>query len=475
MTRCSAIVAVWVSILGTGVLTAQSVNSDGVGDGAIRGFLAVHLSADGDAEILDALNADRLFVPASVLKLMTVAATLEHLGPEYRWHTRLQSEQRIVDGVLGGNLIILPGGDPTWSSTIYGAGADEPLRGLVEQLAAAGLTRISGDLVVAAGRFPGRVHPNDRSLGDLPYRFGTPPAGLALDDATMTVRVAPGEEVGYPAEVRVPDGVAVINQTTTTDRTRHGRGTLDFLPVWGTETLLLRGEYPISEAPFVVAASDPSPDLRVAQRLREALADAGVRIDGTVRRVVSGQLPGGEVLAEFRSDTLELLLPRVLARSHNWYADMLALTLGLEVSGSGRFGDGVAVVSDFVSEVAAAEGLERAVFLRDGSGLSAANLVTPAAVVQVLRYILIQAWRDILVDALARPGTGTLGAWPRLPPIAAKTGTLRHTVALAGIIDPASQTPILFCYFVNHHPGQVPAARREIAEAVRRWRATTLQ
>ena len=279
MRRFSGIVAVWLGILGTGVLTAQG----GAGDRALRGFLAVHMPADGDVEILDALNADQLFVPASVLKMMTVAAVLEHLGPEYRWRTRLQSEQRIVNGTLGGNLVIVPGGDPTWGTTVYDRGADEPIRVLVEQLAGAGLTRISGDLVVAAGRFPGRLHPIGRSLGELPYRFGTPPAGLALDEATMIVRVAPGGEVGHPADVSAPDGVVIINHTTTTGRARHGRGTLDFLPVWGTKTLLLRGEYPISEASFVVAASDPSPDLRVAHRLREALADAGVRIDGTSR------------------------------------------------------------------------------------------------------------------------------------------------------------------------------------------------
>ena len=129
----------------------------------------------------------------------------------------------------------------------------------------------------------------------------------------------------------------------------------------------------------------------------------------------------------------------------------------------------------FVSEVAAADAPDAAVSLRDGSGLSGANLVTPATVVQVLQYILDQPWRKILVEALARPGTGTLGAWPQLPPMAAKTGTLRHTVALAGIIEPTSPAPIVFCYFVNHHPGQVAAARREIAAAVRRWRTKTLQ
>jgi D-alanyl-D-alanine carboxypeptidase len=101
--------------------------------------------------------------------------------------------------------------------------------------------------------------------------------------------------------------------------------------------------------------------------------------------------------------------------------------------------------------------------------LSASNLVTPATLVRVLTHALEQPWGETLVEALAGPGEGTLAAWPRLPPMAAKTGTLRHTVGLAGIVDVESGTPILFCYFVNHHPDRPAAARREIASALGRW------
>jgi D-alanyl-D-alanine carboxypeptidase len=55
--------------------------------------------------------------------------------------------------------------------------------------------------------------------------------------------------------------------------------------------------------------------------------------------------------------------------------------------------------------------------------------------------------------------------------VAAKTGTLRHTVALAGVLDAGSPTPVLFCYFVNHHLERPVQARREITAAVARWRA----
>ena len=445
-------------------------------DGAYRGYFAIRLAAAGDtAEVVDELNADRVFVPASVLKVFTVAAALEHLGTAYRWHTRLLPRGTIAGSVLDGDLIVEPGADPTWRSTPTNGDQSDALMALAEQLEARGLTRITGDLIVDRHRFPGRPHPVNRAYDDLPYRQGTPAAALSLDEATITIRVTPGERVGAQAVVSAPAGIDIINHTTTVGPDRHGAGTLDFLPLWGTDTLLLRGEYPISEAPFVIAASDPTPELRAAARLRRTLAEVGITLDGTVRLEPRGGSPidSGPPLAEFRSAPLGDLLQETLTNSHNWYADMLTLTLALEVAGSGRFDDGAEVISDFVRRIVPDRPQEMTpLSIQDGSGLSPSNLVTPSTVVRVLVYALEQPWSTSLLQAMAGPGEGTLAAWPALPPIAAKTGTLRHTVALAGILDPESDESVVFCYFVNHHLARPLDSRRQIAAAVERWRPT---
>ncbi len=449
-------------------------------DGAHRGYFAMRLLDDGQHQVIDELNADGFFVPASVLKVITVAAALEHLGAEYQWRTRLTSRGAIDGATLNGDLVIEPGADPTWGENRADGKATDPLDALAQQVRARGISRINGDVVVDASRFPGRPHPPDRSFNDLPYRHGTPPAALAVDEATIAVRVAPGRTVGEAARVAAPEGISVINHTTTVGRDRHGKGTLDFLPVWGTNTLLLRGEYPISEAPFAVSASDPSPVLRVAHRLRKALGEAGVTVEGgvLVRSQNGSTSDGTVVLAELRSRPLADLLERILTESHNWYADMLTLTLALEVAGSGRFEDGVEVISDFASNLdgKGSSGLggddtRAGLWIRDGSGLSATNLVTPTTVVRVIAYAVRQPWGRTVVNALAEPGAGTLAAWPHLPPVAAKTGTLRHTVGLAGILEAKSKRPVIFCYFVNHHPDRPWSARAEIAEALGKWRA----
>ena len=443
-------------------------------DGAYRGYFAAHALDNGELDVIDAHNNDRLFVPASVLKVLTVAAALEHLSGDYRWRTQITSTGAIVDRILEGNLVVEPGADPTWGTELFDGGAGEPLTRLAEQVVTGGVTRVIGDLVVDMSRFPGRRYPLDRAFSDLPYRHGTPPAALAVNEATVSLRVAPGAMLGAPARVTSAGRLEVINRTITVSRDRQGAGTLDFLPIWDTEMLLLRGEYPISERPFIVAASDPIPEVRAARELQMALARAGVNVGGdTVARTQSANRTGRRLIAELQSPPLRDILGPLLTRSHNWFADMLVLTLSREEAGSGRFDDGVQVVSDFVTDVLG-EPVGRgttptSVSLRDGSGLSAANLVTPTAVARVLAHALARPWGPTLVAALPRPGQGTLAAWPRLPPVAAKTGTLRQTIALAGVLEPDGASPVVFCYFVNHHPGRRAEARAEIARAVRRW------
>ena len=85
-------VAALAGLLSPGAAAAQTPGASV--DGAHRGYLAARLTDGGQLEVVEELHAGRLFVPASVLKLATVAAALEHLGAEYRWTTRAHRARR---------------------------------------------------------------------------------------------------------------------------------------------------------------------------------------------------------------------------------------------------------------------------------------------------------------------------------------------------------------------------------------------
>src|SRR5882757_8749619 len=56
-----------------------------------RGFWGIEVVSQKTGKVLYAQNSERLFTPASNTKLFTTAAVLASIGPDYRFHTTLES------------------------------------------------------------------------------------------------------------------------------------------------------------------------------------------------------------------------------------------------------------------------------------------------------------------------------------------------------------------------------------------------
>ena len=443
----------------------------------LRGVLAIR-----GERIVAAENADRLFVPASVHKLIVAAAALHHLGPEHRIVTTLRAGTPAagtpaagtpVDaGTLTGDLILEAAGDPTWNDRFHAGDPRAPLALLARRLAA-GVRRVTGDLVVDARRFPGRAFPTSRPASEYAYAYAAPTSALAVGENAVEVEIAPGPRIGAPGKMRLLAGGAggsprLVNHIVTVAKERHGVGTVDFLPVWEGDTIVGRGEYPISEPPYVISLSVPSPALHAARHVFAALTAAGVDVAGEVRLTRSPTAAGEPILARIESPPLAQLLEPILTDSHNWYAEMLLRVVAAEVEGAGRLDAGLELLRRFLEDEVGCS--PDAFHLDDASGLSPYDLITPRAVVELLRYVHSQPWRDVFLSALAQRGEGTLEVWPGLPPVAAKTGSIRQTLALAGYLDPGSPEPVVFAVFLNHQPGERAPRRARVARLLKSWR-----
>ncbi len=447
---------------------------------AIAGTGFTGMFAARGEQVVAAEAAGRLFVPASVTKLVVTAAALHHLGPEHRISTVVRAGGELDGATLAGDLILEAAGDPTWSERRAGdapakSSGDEtraPLDALARQLAGRGIRRVAGDLVIDAGRFPGRPFPTSRPASEYAYGYAAPTSALAVGGNAVRVEIASGPRIGAPGTARLLAGGAggsprLINRIHTVSKERHGAGTVDVLPVWEGDAIVVRGEYPISEPPYVIDLSVPTPELHAGRHLLAAFEARGVEIEGGVRLERRLTVAPGLELARLESPALAQRLEPILTDSNNWHAEMLLRALAAEVSGAGRLDEGLEIERRFLEqEVGCAGG---SFHLDDASGLSPYNLITPRCVARLLRYALAQPWRDAFMAALASRGEGTLEVWRGLPPVIAKTGSIRHTLALAGYLDPESPDPIVFAVFVNHQPGARGPQRAEIAGLLRRW------
>src|SRR5216684_1108747 len=125
-------------------------------------------------EVLYALNADKLFVPASTTKILTEGTLLAKLGADYRFHTRVYRTGPIdKHGTLKGDLILVASGDPNLSNRIQPDGTlafvdhdhsyngpalpGDPLaiiQQFVSQIKSKGVRRIEGHIHVDTSLMP---------------------------------------------------------------------------------------------------------------------------------------------------------------------------------------------------------------------------------------------------------------------------------------------------------------------------------
>ena len=80
-------------------------------------------SAD-NGQVLYRRNAERLFVPASNLKLITAAAALARLGADFRWTTAVLARGARHADTLDGDLEVVGRGDPTFAVDATGDSLD---------------------------------------------------------------------------------------------------------------------------------------------------------------------------------------------------------------------------------------------------------------------------------------------------------------------------------------------------------------
>lgn len=360
------------------------------------------------------LNADTPRAPGSNQKLLTAAAALRLLGRDAFLETT------VAQGPAG-ELVVIGGGDPNLSGRFFDGDPTRILRHLAGSVAAKGVREVAGDLVLDASRFDDEwVHP--LWPGDqLDRWYCAPVAALIYNDSCWDVRVLPADQVGEAARLEIQPSLikpALLNRClTVATRKEHvvhlGRPPEGDIEVSGG---ILKGSSGVDGSITV-----RNPVLFFGEAFRAALLAEGITLRGGLR---VGRVEGAHPLVVYRS-SLKSVLPVMLARSQNLYAECLFKLLG-----EGSFTGGGAAVGRALREM----GIDPAgVTAIDGSGLANANRVSARVLYRVLQAM---AEEPAFVESLATGGTGTLEDRYRdlQGRLRAKTGTIRGVTALSGYV-----------------------------------------
>ncbi len=430
-------------------------------------------------------NAHRRFIPASNLKLPVTAAALSVLGPEFRYETSLYATGPRDGRFLRGDLVLPGVGDPTLGAPFHEDG-HRALEALADSVAASGIRVVEGALVVDASAWDSTAVPPSWTVGSRGRTYGASGGAFAVDSGELRLEARGAREPGEEASVEWrPMGEAdFVDAQITTVGEEAAEGISGLRAAYRPETrrMEVRGTVASGEVDTLrVAIQDPV--RQASALLHRLLRDRGVEAhfglhilwdqgEQVGRGCLSGSIPECNEawkVAGLESPPLSEVVEVALSRSQNWTTEQLVRTLGYEVHGRGSWGEGLRVVSDFlVDEVGVAPG---DFVLRDGSGLSTHNLLTPRAVVRLLAHMQASEVGPTFRNTLPSPGEGSSTLESRLEGLEgrlnAKTGTLTHVNALSGYLTRSDGSQLIFSIMANASGLPAPEVRTVMDALVR--------
>ena len=396
-----------------------------------------------------------LVMPASTMKVVTLAVAAERFGWEARFSTRIEATGPIEDGVLRGDLVITGDGDPT-----IGERESTPrvLDEWAARLAALGVRRVAGRLVGDDDALPDQALGTGWAWDDLAFGYASPAGALLYHEGGVQLTIVAGPRPGTPAAIRVEPAssdLVITGEVATTDADTPAAVFTRRRPF--TRTLEVTGSVPRTDRDYVRMVSVDNPTRGFLLALRAALGRAGIAHDGEVADIDELAAPPigpRRLLFVHESPPLREIGVRLMKVSQNLIAETLLARVGLDSDVPDV--DPLAAARGAYERTLAAWGVPPDdVIVADGSGLSRYDYLTADALVTVLRRMADPRHAAAFEPTLPIMGVdGTLERRQRGTAlqgrVRAKTGSMSNVRALAGYATTRAGERLAFAIVANN-------------------------
>jgi D-alanyl-D-alanine carboxypeptidase/D-alanyl-D-alanine-endopeptidase (penicillin-binding protein 4) len=401
-------------------------------------------------------NAKEAMIPASNMKIITSAAALKYLGPNYEFRTRV--------GLCGDTLVVVGGADPLLGDQAtdekYGRQAGWIFEDIAEALKQNGARKIN-DIVVDSSMFDDeRVHaswPRD----ELNRYYACEVSGLNFNGNCVDVTA---KNTGGRVEVVIEpetDFVKVVNEVTPIQKGRSAVGAYRNEEI---NKIIVRGKCRRQAGPFAVAIERPA--VFFGYLLAEHLGRAGIDAKGQLLEKSAPANCKMKVLKEYRTAMADCLA-RCNKDSFGLAAESLVKTMAAEAGQAGSWATGRELIERYLLGL----GIDRGQFnIDDGSGLSRENRLSANAITKVLRDVYKSRNRQLYKESLAIGGVdGTIARYFKdqkyKGKIVGKTGYIEKVKTFSGICTVGGKDYI-FSILANNTNGKTRGAINDIAKAI---------
>jgi serine-type D-Ala-D-Ala carboxypeptidase/endopeptidase (penicillin-binding protein 4) len=421
-----------------------------------RALVGIRIESLTRSALLYERNGNKLVVPASNMKLLTLAVAAERLGWDHRFETRLDATGTVGNGVLHGDLVVTGAGDPSILAQDLASSA--VFREWATALRQAGIRRVEGRLIGDDSAF------DDDGLGAgwawdyLTAAYAAPSGALSYNENVAVARMSPGKATGDPVRIEMlPPGhsLEVTNQVRTGPP--GSMASVELIRMPGSAHLTIRGSVPAGGAVVSRQTTVDNPTRFFVEGLRGALAERGITVVGGAWDIDDLEHPPAppprQLVARRESLSLAFLAGRFMKDSQNFYGEMLLKAIGRAPDRPGSAAAG----RQAVRATLGAWGVGADAFvMNDGSGLSRYDYVTADAIVTILKHVWnSERLRGPFLSALPVGGhDGTLDERMKGTilegRVQAKTGTISNMRALSGYLATKSGERIAFSIIANH-------------------------
>lgn len=428
-----------------------------------------------DNHVIYQRNADKLFTPASNMKLFPTSVALELLGAEYRWRTSVYAATSPdTTGTVNGDLILYGRGAPDLVPVTPKDDADKnSLEQLADDLYNRGVRHVRGNIVGDESYFRGEPLGDGWQWNDVQWYFGAEASALTINNNETSVNVMPPEKADAPPLIRVSDtsGYVIVENRMAVGRAGE-RMTLGIQRGLSDNVVRVWGTFPPGSKGFGARVSVHKPALWAAKLFMATLKAHGIAVDGQAgardsREPMSERFDPQRAheLASVSSRPLREIIKATNKYSINLYAELILRTLGrereallspVEPSGRERGDDenGLALIRLWLNR---SQIPTQGLALHDGSGLSRLNLVTPRTFAELLAALHKSNNSQIFRDSLPLSGRdGTLGSRlkEQADRVSAKTGSLTYDTALSGYVTTSRGEDFAFSIICNDETGR---------------------
>lgn len=421
-------------------------------------LVGIHIQDLESGKTIFELNAEKLLIPASTMKLITSTTALELLGADYRFKTKLGYIGKTgKNNALNGDLVIIGGGDPTLGSEYFQEHYFNThfLEVWAQKIKAAGIQKVRGDLILDGSIYDSEKIPTTWIWEDIGNYYGAGANAFTVYDNLFRITFNSPRNAGKATTITSVfpkiEGIVISNEVLSADNNS------DLAYVFGSpldKKRVIRGTIPRNRNAFTIKAAIHHPEEILAQELLKYLAKEGVFISGKIRFEKVNQKAFQTVYIQ-ESPTLDEIVKVLNYESINLFAEHLVKQIAVEKSEVGNREVGIKIIKEYweLKEISTEQ-----FFMEDGSGLSHFNAVSPLFFTNVLSYMAKESPnKKAFLNSLPGAGNGTLSRFsPQLFPgntLKAKSGSMTRVRCYAGYLKLDSGKTVAFSIMVNQFSG----------------------